>query len=250
MNLAKIRQKVLNRQSSQQAVESEHPGQAVPLNVPVPQAGPPAAPLAADAPPQLAAVMAAPVPEIRQEPLQLRVKGMEPLDIILAGREAAGCNDDLPLASEGQASENIEEFEEILCFRISDEIYGINIMELKEIIKPRETTEVPRTPPFIMGVVSLRGIIIPVFNLRERLGLSQGAQNGRERIVIVKRHDGFTGLLVDEVIQVVRIGKEGREPAPAVLEGIDRDFVCGIGRTGTMMIILLNVANITDINLY
>jgi purine-binding chemotaxis protein CheW len=194
--------------------------------------------------------MAAPVPEIRQEPLQLRVKGMEPLDIILAGREAAGCNDDLPLASEGQASENIEEFEEILCFRISDEIYGINIMELKEIIKPRETTEVPRTPPFIMGVVSLRGIIIPVFNLRERLGLSQGAQNGRERIVIVKRHDGFTGLLVDEVIQVVRIGKEGREPAPAVLEGIDRDFVCGIGRTGTMMIILLNVANITDINLY
>jgi purine-binding chemotaxis protein CheW len=175
---------------------------------------------------------------------------MEPLDIILAGREAAGCDDDLPLASEGQAAKEIEEYEEILCFRISDEIYGINILELKEIIKPRETTEVPRTPPFIMGVVSLRGVIIPVFNMRERLGLSQGVQNGRERIVIVKRQEGFTGLLVDEVIQVVRIGKECREPAPAVLEGIDRDFVSGIGRTGAMMIILLNVASITDINLY
>jgi purine-binding chemotaxis protein CheW len=250
MNLAKIRQKVRNRQASQQAAEAEHPGQAAPLDVPVPQADPPVAPLAADAPPQPAAVMAAPVPVNRQEPVPLRSKGMDPLDIILAGREAAGCGDDLPLASEGQAAEEIEEYEEILCFRISDEIYGINIMELKEIIKPRETTEVPRTPPFIMGVVSLRGVIIPVFHLRERLGLSQGAQNSRERIVIVKRPDGFTGLLVDEVIQVVRIGKEGREPAPAVLEGIDRDFVCGIGRTGTMMIILLNVANITDINLY
>ena len=250
MNLAKIRQKVQNRQASQQAVEAEHPGQAAPLNVPVPQAVPTAAPVAADALPPLAAVVAAPVPESRQDLLPLRAKGMEPLDIILAGREAAGCGDDLPLASEVQAAEEIEEYEEILCFRISDEIYGINIMELKEIIKPRETTEVPRTPPFIMGVVSLRGVIIPVFNMRERLGLSQGAQNGRERIVIVKRHEGFTGLLVDEIIQVVRIGKEGREPAPAVLEGIDRDFVCGIGRTGTMMIILLNVASITDINLY
>lgn len=137
----------------------------------------------------------------------------------------------------------------ILCFRISDEIYGINIMELKEIIKPREATEVPRTPPFIMGVISLRGIIIPILNMRERLGLCREEQSGRERIVIVKRGDGFTGLLVDEVIKVVRIGKEGREPAPAVLEGIDRDFVGGIGRTATMMIILLNVGNITDINL-
>ncbi|MDR3581050.1 MAG: chemotaxis protein CheW [Oryzomonas sp.] len=251
MNLAKIRQKDRNRQASQQAVEEEHSGQAASLHIPVPQAGPDAAPVAVvDAPPPLASVAAAPVPESRQDPLPLRAKGMEPLDIILAGREAAGCGDDLPLASEGQAAEEIEEYEEILCFRISDEIYGINIMELKEIIKPRETTEVPRTPPFIMGVVSLRGVIIPVFNLRERLGLSQGVQSGRERIVIVKRHDGFTGLLVDEIIQVVRIGKEGREPAPAVLEGIDRDFVCGIGRTGAMMIILLNVANITDINLY
>jgi purine-binding chemotaxis protein CheW len=250
MNLAKIRQKVLNRQASKQAVEAEHSGQAASLNIPVPRAGPDAAPVAADAPPPFAPVAAAPVPENRQDPLPLRAKGMEPLDIILAGREAAGCGDGLPLASECQAVEEIEEYEEILCFRISDEIYGINIMELKEIIKPRETTEVPRTPPFIMGVVSLRGVIIPVLNMRERLGLSQVVQNGRERIVIVKRHEGFTGLLVDEIIQVVRIGNEDREPAPAVLEGIDRDFVCGIGRTGAMMIILLNVASITDINLY
>jgi purine-binding chemotaxis protein CheW len=250
MNLAKIRQKVLNGQASQQAVETEHSGQSVALNTSMQRAGTDAAPVAAVAAPLHAAVAASPGPESRRDPLPLRINGMDPLDIILAGREAAGCGEDLPLASEGQAADEIEEYEEILCFRISDEIYGINIMDLKEIIKPRETTEVPRTPAFIMGVVSLRGVIIPVFNMRERLGLSPGVQNGRERIVIVKRNEGFTGLLVDEVIQVVRIGKEGREPAPAVLEGIDRDFVCGIGRSGAMMIILLNVASITDINLY
>jgi len=250
MNLAKIRQKVQNKQASQQAEEAKYPRQAVPLDIPAPQSGPTVAHVAADTLPPSAALEADTFPEIRQETLPLRARGMEPIDIILAGREAAGCSDDLPLASEDQAAEEVEEFEEILCFRISDEIYGINIMELKEIIKPRETTELPRTPPFIMGVISLRGVIIPVLNLRERLGLSMGAQKGRERFVIVKRHEGFTGLLVDEIIQVVRIGKEGREPAPAVLEGIDRDFVGGIGRSGAMMIILLNVASITDINLY
>jgi len=248
MNLAKIRQKFQNRQAPQQAVEVELTGQAARIDIPEPQAGPDAAStVPVDS---FAAVAAAIVPEIRRVPLPPRHRGMDPLDIILAGREAAGCGDDLPLASEEQAADETEEYEEILCFRISDEIYGINIMELKEIIKPRETTEVPRTPPFIMGVLSLRGVIIPVINMRERLGLAQGVHNNRERIVIVKRHEGFTGLLVDEIIQVVRIGKEGREPAPAVLDGIDRDFVGGIGRTGAMMIIMLNVASITDINLY
>jgi len=250
MNLAKIRQKIRNKQASQQVVETDRLGQAAPVDVPVPRADSPASPVVADDRPSLAGTAAAPVVEPGREPVPRRARDMDPLDIILAGRAAAGCDDDLPLASEDKAAQELEEYEEILCFRISDEIYGINIMELKEIIKPREATEVPRTPPFIMGVISLRGIIIPVFNMRERLGLRQGEQSGRERIVIVKRSEGFTGLLVDEVIKVVRIGKEGREPAPAVLEGIDRDFVCGIGRTGAMMIILLNVASIADISLY
>ncbi|GFE61272.1 chemotaxis protein CheW [Geobacter sp. AOG2] len=249
MNLAKIRQKIRNTLAPRQTVEAELPEQAAPVAQPASRDDSAASPVVAAGRPSPAGAAAAPVPESRQETPSRRARNMEPLEIILAGRAAAGCDDDLPLASEGTVAEEIEEYEEILCFRISDEIYGINIMELKEIIKPREATEVPRTPPFIMGVISLRGIIIPILNMRERLGLCREEQSGRERIVIVKRGDGFTGLLVDEVIKVVRIGKEGREPAPAVLEGIDRDFVGGIGRTATMMIILLNVGNITDINL-
>ncbi|KAA0895250.1 chemotaxis protein CheW [Oryzomonas rubra] len=250
MNLAKIRQKVQNREAREQAVEAERVSlDAPPLEAPSLQVAAAPSPVAADDRPSVADTAVAVMPESRQNPLPRRARHIDPLDIILAGRAAAGCDDDLPLASEGQVVAEVSEYEEILCFRISDEIYGINIMELKEIIKPRETTEVPRAPVFIMGVISLRGVIIPVFNMRERLGLPLGDRTGRERIVIAKRNEGFTGLLVDEVIQVVRIGKEGREPAPAVLEGIDRDFVCGIGRTDTMMIILLNVASITDINL-
>lgn len=250
MNLAKIRQKIQNREALKQAAEAERTQQdAAPPGAPLPQVAAAPSPVAADDRLPVADTAVAAIPEVRQNPLPRRARHIDPLDIILAGRAAAGCDDDLPLASEGQVVAEVTEYEEILCFRISDEIYGINILELKEIIKPRETTEIPRAPAFIMGVISLRGVIIPIFNMRERLGLPQGAPSGRERIVIAKRNEGFTGLLVDQVIQVVRIGKEGREPAPAVLEGIDRDFVSGIGRTDTMMIILLNVASITDINL-
>ena len=174
----------------------------------------------------------------------------DPIEIIQAGREAAGCDDELQLPSAEQAPVVVEDYEEFLCIRVSNEIYGINIMKIKEIIKPREVTEVPRAPSFVSGIISLRGVIIPIVDMLDRLGLMREAVTARERVVVVRHGEDFTGLLVDEVIQVVRITKDCFEPAPAILEGINRDFVSGIGRTDNRMIILLNLDTITDINLY
>jgi purine-binding chemotaxis protein CheW len=174
----------------------------------------------------------------------------DPLAVILAGREAAGCDEDLPLASGEHLQATVDEYQEYLCFRVSDEIYGINIMDIKEIIKPREVTEVPRAPSFVSGIISLRGIIIPIIDMLDRLGLPRETLTGRERVIVVRHGDAFSGLLVDEIIQVVHITKDCLEAAPAVLEGIDRDFVNGIGRADGRMIILLNLENIADIHLY
>jgi purine-binding chemotaxis protein CheW len=174
----------------------------------------------------------------------------DPLDVILAGREAAGCDDNLPLVSGEHSQKDSDEYQEYLCFRVSDEIYGINIMDIKEIIKPREVTEVPRAPSFVSGIISLRGIIIPIIDMLDRLGLPREILTGRERVIVVRHGDVFSGLLVDEIIQVVNITNECMEAAPAVLEGIDRDFVNGIGRADGRMIIILNLETITDIHLY
>jgi purine-binding chemotaxis protein CheW len=173
----------------------------------------------------------------------------DPLQIMLAGRVAAGCDEDQPLAA-GQVETVVDEYQEFLCFRVSEEIYGINIMDIKEIIKPREVTEVPRAPSFVSGIISLRGIIIPIIDMLDRLGLPREKISGRERVIVVRHGESFSGLLVDEIIQVVRIAKDSLEAAPAVLEGIDRDFVSGIGRADGRMIILLNLENIADIHLY
>ncbi len=172
-----------------------------------------------------------------------------PLEIIMAGRIASGCDAEAPLVEEDVIQTVIEDYLEFLIFRVSSEIYGINIMDIKEIIKPREVTEVPRAPAFVTGILSLRGTIISIIDMRLRLSLIREQTTGKERVVVIKNAENYCGLLVDEVIQVVRVPNEAVEPSPAVLEGIDRDFVFGIGRSDGRLIIILNLANIADIHL-
>jgi purine-binding chemotaxis protein CheW len=173
----------------------------------------------------------------------------DPLARILAGRKqdcAAIGSADTALVQEQQSAVPEADFEEFLCFRLGDEEYGINIMEIKEIIKPRELTEVPRAPGFVDGVLSLRGVIVPVFTMRKRLGMSLEYDGSQERIVIVRCGDGLHGLRVDRVTDVVKIAKTDREATPSVLEGVAREFVSGIGRSGKRMLIILDICKVVD----
>jgi len=177
-----------------------------------------------------------------------RLTEYNPLETILSGRASAvDGEDNAQLHPFSYSSEDIEEY---LCFRVADEEYAISIMSIKEIIKPREVTEVPRMPSFISGVISLRGVIIPVMDMRLRLSLPVTAAAGRERIVVLKRDAGLCGVLVDEVVQVARIKKVDIEEPPAVLEGIDRDFVTGLGHFDNRMLILLSLETILDITVH
>lgn len=183
-------------------------------------------------------------------PPECVVPARTPLEALLAGRTAAGCDDESILADDAASEIVAESTLEFLSFRVSDEIYGINIMDIKEIIKPREVTEVPRAPLFVSGVLSLRGTIIPIIDMRVRLGLAREEATGRERIIVIKNNNSLSGLLVDEVIQVVQVQLDDVEAAPTILDGIDRDFIGGLGRSGGRLIIILNLENIADINLY
>jgi purine-binding chemotaxis protein CheW len=186
------------------------------------------------------------------QPLPLcRDTTRSPLDIILAGRADAGCNEELQADPHDQIPSADEAFEEFLCIRVSDETYGISIMQIKEIITLPQVTEVPRAPAFVRGVISLRGVIIPILDMTDRLGLKPPTSTGRERVVVVKSGtaDSFTGLLVNQVTHVARIVSNRIEPAPVPLNGIDRDFVRGIGRNDARLIILLNIESIIDFQL-
>ena len=185
-------------------------------------------------------VVARPVPsEVRFDPLARILAGREHDCIVVAGPSDAELEQQQPEVNEAV-------FEEFLCFRLGDEEYGINIMEIKEIIKPRELTEVPRVPGFVDGVLSLRGVIVPVFTMRKRLGMPLEYDAGQERIVIVRCGDALHGLRVDRVTDVVKIARTDREATPSVLEGVAREFVSGIGRAGKRMLIILDICKVVD----
>lgn len=199
-------------------------------------------------PPWTAAAPAAPVATaVAPEPAPVR-SAYDALSVILSGREDAA--DPEEASAFRRQSLLASDVEEYLCFRVADEEYALNIMAIKEIIKPRDVTEVPRMPAFIAGVISLRGVIIPVMDMRLRLSLPVREATGRERIVVLRTAAGFCGVLVDEVVQVAKIQKGDIEPPPAVLEEIDRDFVRGLGHFDNRMLILLNLDTLIDIGIH
>lgn len=135
---------------------------------------------------------------------------------------------------------------QLLTFSLESEDYALDIETIREIIKPREITEIPRAPEHVLGILSLRGQVIPVYDLKQRLKLGRGVMSSTSRIVVCQHDDQVAGLLVDGITQVVKIAKDGVEATPANMAGIDRSLLLGVGRCQGRFLILLNLPNIID----
>jgi purine-binding chemotaxis protein CheW len=134
---------------------------------------------------------------------------------------------------------------EVLSFALGGEEYAIDILRIREILKHRPATEVPRAPAFILGVIAVRGQIIPVMDLRLRVRVAVAPPGKESRILVVTHAGEPYGLLVDAVHQVVRMREEEVEPPPALLGGPAAEFIAGIGRPRPdRMLILLNLATL------
>lgn len=149
---------------------------------------------------------------------------------------------------EGRTDELVlsEQDRQWLTFFLQEEEYAMDIETVNEIIKPREITDIPRVPGFILGIVSLRGIVVPVYDLARRLNLGQVDVGPQSRIIVCHHGDGLIGLLVDSIAQVVRLNERKIEVPPAILSGLDREFIAGIGRFQGRMLILLQLHNVLN----
>ncbi len=249
MNLAEIRKKAQRQRQAPDTVpvqaEDAFPAIGNSAEEPtLPQApAPETEPLTEEVPETASAEM----PESGEQP-EPEIP-FDPLALILAGRLSAGSATDFSEAGELKAADVAGGAEKYLSFRVADEEYGVSLMDIREIIKARPVTEVPRMPRFVAGVLSLRGTIMPVFDLRIRLGFEPAGPTGLERIIIIKGAEGDSGLLVDEVHQVVGLQSSAINEAPQVLDGVNRDFVRGIGRQGSRMLILLDLEKVLEVSL-
>jgi purine-binding chemotaxis protein CheW len=166
------------------------------------------------------------------------------LEFFYRADESAGELADLApdVAAEGRALPD-EAPRELLAFLLAGEDYAVELSRVREIVKVPSITEVPRAPRDVRGIMSLRGDVIPVFDVRRRLGLppSRGDPSRDARVVIVDVADGRVGVLVDAVAQVVRLRPSTIEPTPPGLGGAEAEYLAGIGRLKDRFFILLNL---------
>lgn len=137
---------------------------------------------------------------------------------------------------------------EVLTFRLADEIYGLDISWMREISKMRPITEVPQVPAFLPGIITLRGTVIPIIDLRRRLMLPAADATGFSRILIVENEEEPFGLIVDQVLKVVRMVEQQVESAP-LPGGIDSEFLAGVARVEEELIVLLNLPMVVTFSL-
>ena len=132
-----------------------------------------------------------------------------------------------------------------LTFKLGEEVYGLQILKVMEIIGLLEVTRVPRMPEFVRGVINLRGKVIPVVELRRKFDLDTVEDTERTCITVVQigsGHDVVTmGLIVDEVSEVIDIAAEQIEPAPSFGVSVDTEFILGMGKLGEKVVMLLDV---------
>lgn len=128
---------------------------------------------------------------------------------------------------------------QLLAFNVGGEDYAVDLHEVKEILKHRPVTSVPRTKDFVVGVISVRGVVMPVLDLARRLGLGPGEVTPHTRILVVGDLEQRYGLVVDGVMGVERGADLRVEPPPGVISGHAAEFFEGIGRMGSKMFILL-----------
>lgn len=148
--------------------------------------------------------------------------------------------DEMALAAPDADEKKIE----LLAFKLSNEEYVLDINRIKEIIRPVEITRVPRVPSYIKGIISLRGVIVPVYNLKNRLGLLEAnefSNDSQKRILIVNFDEELIGIIVDAVTGVVKINEDIIEPTPQIIKGVDAEYLKGVARTNNRLLILLNL---------
>ncbi len=158
-------------------------------------------------------------------------------DFFVSGQEqAASGPDTLGRAAVASAASRLE----LLGFYVADEEYAFDIVDIQEIVKVPEVTEVPRSKTFLLGIVSLRGSIVPIIDLRRVLELPPSPEVVGRRILVLRGGGDPVGILVDRVSSVARIERDAVEPVPRAVQRRASELLKGVGRLGERMVILLD----------
>lgn len=142
----------------------------------------------------------------------------------------------------------VSEEVQVVAFKLRSEEYGFSILNVQEIKGLTDITRVPFAPDFIKGVINLRGSVLPVIDLKRRLGLEDTPYTANTRIVVVHFDEVSVGMLVDAVTEVRTIDSDDIDTARAVNSETNGKFISGIGKVDNRLIILLDLNEIIGLS--
>ena len=135
----------------------------------------------------------------------------------------------------------------VVIFKIENEEYAADIMQIEKILDYTEPVKIPETPPFIKGIIKYQDKILPIIDLKTKLHLSLNALNNDSKIIVVKNGNKYIGLIVDLVLEVIDISDENIEETPEIIRCILNKYVNGLVKLDNRLIILLDTDKIVSI---
>jgi purine-binding chemotaxis protein CheW len=131
---------------------------------------------------------------------------------------------------------------QLVVFNVGDEEFGVDISQVREIVRLLEITYMPKAPEFIEGVVNLRGQIVAIIDLAKRLGISSRPRGDTTRIIVIEIGENTVGMVVDSVFEVLRLSSEDIEEVPGLIETeVPEHYIRGVGKLKDRLLVLLDL---------
>ncbi len=137
-----------------------------------------------------------------------------------------------------------DELLQLVSFKIGEEEFGVDILKVQEINRMLEVTRVPNAPAHVEGVINLRGKVIPVVDLRKRLGMPAREHDKNTRIIVMELDGHVVGFVVDAVQEVLRIPRSVTEPPPSVASADNSDYITAVGKLEDRLLTLLDLGKV------
>lgn len=139
-----------------------------------------------------------------------------------------------------------DELLQLVSFKIGDEEFGVDILKVQEINRMLDITRVPNAPPYVVGVINLRGKVIPVVELRQRFGMDSKVHDKNTRIIVMELSGKIIGFVVDAVSEVLRIPRSVTEPPPSIAASGNADYITAVGKLEDRLLTLLDLDKVLN----
>src|SRR5215469_350534 len=143
---------------------------------------------------------------------------------------------------------NVSDSKQLVTFQLGEELYGVNIMDVKEIVRVQTIREIPNAPAYVEGIFNLRSEIIPIINLHKRFYIKKLLTSEEDELLsgfVILDIDGMKlGIIIDRISRVITIEKEDIQPPPQMLSGIGAEYIRGVVRQEHGYLIILDIRDL------